>query len=231
MAEIELIDEEERTEEYDLQDKIDVIFLKNQLLAGPMDEMKKLTESYDDFGTFIDILNVALDAEPAFFLMDKRLIDKAENIVAEKRFDYKDPVYNAIINEIIGQINSLNMVPEDIKDRQVRAYVEWNCEVRQLGQLSSTEFLQALAYDAEVLDMIVEQDLSNINPLFFFSSINYLTVVMPELFQKHTHAKDLVMAKLDEHANKKGFWNWAERAFAKEARTNLQKLKKIENNE
>lgn len=231
MADIEIKDEEERTEEYELQDKIDVIFMKNQLLAGPMDEMKALTASYDDFGTFIDILNVALDAEPAFFLMDRKLIEKAEDIVAAKRFDHKDPIYNAIINEIITQINALNAVPEDIRDRQVRAYVEWNCEVRQLGSLSSTEFLQALAYDAEVIDKIIEQDLSDINPLYFFSSINYLTAVMPELFQRHTHAKDLVMAKLDEHANKKGFWNWAERSFAKEARTNLQKVKKIENNE
>ena len=225
----EILTDEERTEEYNLQDKIDVIYMKNQLLAGPMDEMKKLTESYDDFGTFIDILNITLDAEPAFFLLDTKLLDKAEDLMSEKRFEYPVPINNQIINEIIGQINALRTLPEDIKTRQLMAYIEWNCEVRQLGQLSSIEFLQALAYDAEVIDGIVEKDLSDItNPLYFFSTINYLTVFMPELIEKHPQAKDLVMDKLDQHINKKGFWNWAERSFAKEAKSNLQKVKKIE---
>lgn len=213
---------------YELQDKIDIIYLRNQLLAGPIDEMRKLIDNYDNYGTYIDILNVALYEERAFFILFESLLTKAQDLMQSKRFDYQDPIYNQIINEIIGKINAIRTLPLDIKEQQAKSYIEWQCQVRGTGPIKSNEFCEAMAYDAELLAKMFDKDLGDLNNFYFYSSMNYFTETIPEFFQQNPEIRELTMKKLEELSSKKGFWNFAERAYAREAKENFMKIKKKE---
>ena len=210
---------------YSLEDRLNVLYIKNQLINAPLEKLKERFSSYDNFGLFIESLTVALDAEPAFFLLDDALIRKAEDVVAHRRFDYMTPEYNAIINQIIGQIHYLRDVPEAIKQRQLNAYVEWQHSVRQLGYMKKSDFLDILANDALLVQRLAQGNIGEMAPIDFFASTNYLVQVVPDFFQGNEEAIDLIFKRLDEHAKKKGILKWPERSFAKETIKNIQKIK------
>ena len=67
--------------------------------------------------------------------------------------------------------------------------------------------------------------MKNMNIIYFFASTNYLACTIPAFYQENPKAKELTLKRLDEHISKKGFWNWAERSFAKSSKINLQKIK------
>lgn len=217
--------EREETEDCGLEDCLNIIFIKNQLINAPLDKLKEINSGYEEFGEFIDTLNIALDAEPAFFLLSDEIIRRAEAVVAHKRFEYSDPQYNAIINNIIGQINCLKSIPADIRRRQVEAYICWQNEIRQLGHLSTADFVEALANDAIVIQRLLAGNLGDIDPLFFLSSTNYIVEVIPQFYQEFPGTLDLTFQRLDEHVHKKGILNWAERSYAKQTKKNIEKVK------
>lgn len=210
-----------------LQDKMDTIFLKHQLIAAEEIDLKEAHSAEEEYGAFIDILNVTLESEPAFFLLDDILIKAAEDVLYHKRFDYSKVLnYNDIINEIIGRINSLKNINSYIRHQQRNAYIAWNLDVRQLGTtMSEQEFYKILAHDANLIQSLINGNLSELEPYYFFASTNYLITVMPELYQEHPEMIALTTEKLDLSMNKRGFFNWAERDFAKETKKNFQKVK------
>lgn len=210
-----------------LQDKMDVIFLKHQLIASEEIDLKEAHATEEGYGAFIDILNVALETEPAFFLLDDILVKAAEDVLYHRRFDYNKVLnYNEIINEIIGRFNALKTISPYIRQQQRNAYITWNLDVRQLGTaMSEREFYKILAHDANLIQSLVNGSLDDIEPYYFFASTNFLTTVMPELYQAHPEMVELTMEKLDSSLKKRGFWNWAERDYAKETKKNLQKVK------
>ena len=60
---------------YDLEDKKNIIYLKNQLINAKVENLKEIYSSEDDYGFFLDTLNIALDAEPVFFIIDVSIQD------------------------------------------------------------------------------------------------------------------------------------------------------------
>ncbi len=211
----------------ELQDKLDIIVLKHQLICAAQIDLKKEYEGEEEYGMFIDILNEALSQEPVFFMLDERFLRTAEDIVHNKRFDYnRVSNYNEVINEIIGKINSIRTMPDDIKQRQVQAYVAWNLNIRQLGgRITQEDFYKILGYDAELISGLINKDLSGLERYYFFSSANYLIEALPEMFVEYPDALEQTTAKLDASSKKRGFWNWAERDFAKVTKKKLQKVK------
>lgn len=211
----------------ELQDKLDIIVLKHQLICAAQIDLAKEYEGEEEYGMFIDILNEALTQEPVFFMLDDRFLKIADDIVHNKRFDYyKVSNYNEVINEIIGKVNSIRSMPDDIKARQVQAYVAWNLQVRQLGgRITQEDFYKILGYDAELISGLINKDLSDLPQYYFFSSTNYLLAALPELFEEYPDVLEQTTRRLDESSKKRGFWNWAERDFAKVTKENLQKVK------
>lgn len=210
---------------YDLEDKKNIIYLKNQLINAETASLKTIYSSEEEYGFFIDTLNIALDSEPIFFLSDESIIKKAEDILHEKRFDYRSSDFNTVINEIIGRINALKSVPENIVNLQRRQYVVWQQNIRETSFSSKEDFLRALAYDALLMERLYRGHIGEVDPIYFFSSTNYLAKTLPEFFQEDEERISLTMAQLDKHAKKRWIWNYPERAFAKDAIKNMKKIK------
>lgn len=213
---------------YNLEDKKNIIYLKNQLINAKLESLKEIYSKEDDYGFFLDTLNIALDAEPVFFIIDESILRKAEDILHHKRFDYKIPEFNSVINEIIGRINAIKATPESIKNVHRRQYSIWQQKVRETSFASQEDFLQGIAYDAIVMEKLYQGEIGEVDPIYFFSSTTYLAKVLPEFYQEDEERINLTIEKLEVHANKRWIWNWAERSFAKSAIKNLQKVKSKE---
>lgn len=210
---------------YNLEDKKNIIYLKNQLINAKLESLKEIYSKEDDYGFFLDTLNIALDAEPVFFIIDESILRKAEDVLHHKRFDYKIQEFNSVINEIIGRINAIKATPESIKNVHRRQYSIWQQKVRETSFASQEDFLQGIAYDAIVMEKLYQGEIGEVDPIYFFSSTTYLAKVLPEFYQEDEERINLTTERLELHANKRWIWNWAERSFAKSAIKNLQKVK------
>lgn len=210
---------------YDLEDKKNIIYLKNQLIHGELASLKKIYASEDDYAFFLDTLNITLDTEPVFFLLDESLLSKAEEVLHSQRFTYKNKDFVTVINEIIGRINALRSTPENIKAMQCRQYSIWQQQVRETSFANKEDLLRGLAYDAIIMEKLYQEHLGETDAIYFFASTNFLAKTLPEFYQEKQERIDLTMQRLDAHASKKWIWNWAERDFAKKAIQNLQKVK------
>lgn len=210
---------------YKLEDKINIIYLKNQLINATTEQLKKKYSSHDNFGFFIDTLNIALNEDHIYFLLDDEILSKAETIIAHRRFDFDDECFNAVINEIINQLNRLKTIPEQLKTIQKQSYISFQQSTRQMVFDDMEDFLSAIAYDAVLIQKLTNGELVDLEPAYFFASTNYLAQTLPEFYQKKPMMAELTLKKLDDHTSKKGFSNWAERAFANEAVKNIQKIK------
>lgn len=210
---------------YNLQDKKDIIFLKNQLIHGDVQYLKTNYSNQEEYALFIDTLNIALDYDPFFFITDDFLLEKAMEVVQNKRFDYKIPEYFDVINEVIERVNKLKKIPERNKYIYRKQYAKYQQELRETSFTDLSDFLGAIAYDAVIIHRLENNNLNNLEPVYFFGSTNFLAKTIPEFYQEDANRIEITMKKLDEHASKKWPWNWAERSFAKGAIKNIQKVK------
>lgn len=210
---------------YDLKDKKNIIYLRNQLINGDEESLKKIYSTEDDYGFFLDTLHIALDTEPTFFLLNEEIFSKAENLLHHKRFDYKSSALQSVINEIIGRMNVLRNMPANIKQIQRRQYLLWQRKVRETSFSSEEDFLQALAYDALLMEKLYRGSLGETDAIYFFGSTNYLAKMLPEFYQEDDKRITLTMNRLEDHANKRGLIRWPERSFAKGTIKNIQKVK------
>lgn len=211
--------------EYNLEDKKNIIYLRNQLINAQLSKLREIYSTFGDYAFFLDTLNIALDAEPAFFLIDDSIMEKAKIILSERRWVYDEEDFKTVINEIISSMNSLSALPVNVKNAQKNAYLSWQEAQRQFVFPTQEEFLHGLAYDAIVLEKLYAQNLSDLEAPYFLASTNYLAKNLPEFYHEDPQRINITLEKLDEHAKKRWIWNFPERAFAKEVITNLQKIK------
>ncbi len=211
--------------EYDLWDKIYVIFLKNQLILSSSKVLENFYTEGDRYRQFVYDLNNALTLEPAFFFTNPKILEKAQEIFYRHRFSVKDPKVNGEINEIIGKLNVLNNTPDYVKRIQLYNYLSYQEDSRQIKFYHDDLFLESMANDANVIFKLISGDLSGVDSTYFLGSTNYLVSTIPEFYLEDLRRIELTMAKIDELASQKGFSKIGERAFAKDTRKNIQKIK------
>ncbi len=211
--------------DYDLEDRINIIYLKNQLINASQEQLLELYKDDKSYGFFIDTLNITMDAEPAFFLLDEGLLAKAMGVVYAHRFEFKNPSYNEIVNEIITFHNELTHYQDYVKVQRANAYIRWQSEVHDLSFYSKEDLLACLAHDALTIQQLVKNDFSNADPAYFLASVNYLVNVLPEFFEENANYLDLSLRVATQYATEKGFKKHPQRAYAKKTIKNIQKVK------
>lgn len=210
---------------YNLEDRVNIIYLRNQLINAKLEQLLELYKDDKSYGFFIDTLNIAMDAEPAFFLLDGEILEKAMSVVYAHRFEFKDPTYSEIVNEIITAYNELTYYPDSIKIQKANAYIIWQSEVHDLPFYSKEDLLACLAHDALTIHNLANKDFSNTDPAYFLASINYLVNVLPEFFEENADYLDLSLRMATQYATEKGFRKRPQRAYAKKTIKNIQKVK------
>ena len=214
-----------RKMEYSYEDKLNIIYFKNQLIHGDVEQLKEMYSDEESYAFFLDTLNITLDTEPVFFLLDPSIMSKAEEVFYEKRFDFKYSDFNTVINEIIGRLNELRNLPDNQKVMRCRQYFTWQERIRETSFQTKEDFLRGLAHDALLMERLHQDELGELDMLYFFGSTNYLAKVFPEFYQADEKRITMTMSRLEEHSRRRWIWNWPERSFAKGAIKNIQKVK------
>ena len=217
-------------EEYTLDDYINLLALKNQLINGKLSTlMKDYKENYLLYLQFLESVYMLLETDSGFLLFSEEAKEKIYSIIDIHRFD-DDKEVSACVNELIGYLNAINGYQPEIKKLMKEQYLAYQEELRQINILNGETLIDLMAYDALCLFSLNTQDEFNIKPneeYSFLSSLNYLIGTCPELFNDPDIKKNAEKA-IDIIMKKGGFFNFKGKKYSKKTQANFQKIKTME---
>lgn len=216
--------------EYAIESAIRMFYLKYLLITSPELDLVKDFSSPVDYGWFIDALNITLETEFPFFLLEDYYLKNAEEVLYSKRFDYNQlDVYNEVINDTIVKINKLRALSDSEKATGIKKYVSWNKMVRCLpSEINKEDFIRTLAYDAIVLRAAIDGIIPEMPENFITASTNYIAALIPEIYEKYPLAYETTMKFLETETKKRGLHHMYERKAAKVATKKMQYVKRKE---
>lgn len=208
--------------DYNVDDFINVLCLKNQLISVPIDKLLEVYDDMDNYITFIDTVNVLSNIDSAFLLNDPKFYEKIIDVINLKRFSLKDHNIRIAVEDIINYINSLKSISDEHKAILKIGYLTYQEEVREIRFLNQDDFKYALSYDAFVISSLKNNQVEAIeNDDLFLSSINYLLETIPTFFLEED-IKNQTLNKLETIKQKRGLENFSLRKYAKRT---YQKIK------
>ncbi len=211
-------------EEYSLEDYKNVIILKNQLLTMDIDQLKVLYQDYDLYLLFLDTLSVLTSIDCGFLLLQDDIIPKIEQVIQYNRFEADSDTFQ-IINEMIQYFNLVKNYSPNRKKVLVRSYYAYQEDIRKIKIDNMNDLYQAIAYDANLVLALEQEDMSHVeNDKYFLSSLNYMIESMPEIFQGN-HSFQLSQEKLDSIEVRHWPFDREIRNSLKSTTENFQKIK------
>ena len=217
-------------EEYTLDDYINLVALKNQLINAKLSVLLK--DYNDDYLLYLQFLSsviMLLETDSGFLLFSEDAKEKIYSIIDIHRFD-DDKEVSELVNEIIGELNAINGYPKEMKKLMKAQYLAYQEELRQVSILNGETLIQLMAYDALCLFSLNTQDEFELKPneeYSFLSSLNYLIGTCPEIFKDPDIKKNAEKA-IDIIMKKGGFFNFKGRKYTKKTQANFQKIKTME---
>ena len=217
-------------EEYTLDDYINLVALKNQLINAKLSVLLK--DYNDDYLLYLQFLSsviMLLETDSGFLLFSEEAKEKIYSIIDIHRFD-DDKEVSELVNDIIGELNALNGYPKEMKKLMKEQYLAYQEELRQVSILNGETLIQLMAYDALCLFSLNTQDEFELKPneeYSFLSSLNYLIGTCPEIFKDPDIKKNAEKA-IDIIMKKYGFFNFKGRKYTKKTQANFQKIKTME---
>lgn len=217
-------------EEYTLDDYINLVALKNQLINAKLSVLLK--DYNDDYLLYLQFLSsviMLLETDSGFLLFSEEAKEKIYSIIDIHRFD-DDKEVSELVNEIIGELNAINGYPKEMKKLMKEQYLAYQEELRQVSILNGETLIQLMAYDALCLFSLNTQDEFELKPneeYSFLSSLNYLIGTCLEIFKDPDIKKNAEKA-IDIIMKKGGFFNFKGRKYTKKTQANFQKIKTME---
>ena len=216
-------------EEYDLDDYINLLALKNQLINADLKTlMKDYQEDYILYLQFLSSVIMLINTDSGFLLFSEAAREKIYSIIDIHRFD-DDKEVSSLINDIIGELNAMNGYPQEIRKLMEAHYLAYQEEIRDVRILNGETLIQLMSYDALCLFSLntkEELKLKENEEYSFLSSLNYLINTCPELFDDPDIKKNAEKA-IDIIMKKGGFFNFKGRKYSKKTQANFQKKKTI----
>ena len=213
-------------EDYSLEDFIDMLYLKNELDSLSLQELTDECSNVLTYAWTIDKANILLDSEPAFFLLDDSYIEKMYSLINTYRFEFSDPDFLHVSNEVISNLNSLAYLDRVSKNSRLEHYRLWQQDCRKLDFIYFQDFKAAVVNDALVylkFDDGNEIQLANGDIL---SSLNYFSMGRPTIFREknfYYNAIQYLDSLIDVPFYKKIKPIYQ---YAKESKERIQKVKK-----
>lgn len=214
-------------EEYTLDDYINLLALKNQLINAKLSTlMKDYKKDYLLYLQFLESVYMLLETDSGFLLFSEEVKDKIYSIIDIHRFD-DDKEVSACVNEIIGYLNAMNGYSSEMKKLMKEQYLAYQEDIRQINILNGETLIQLMAYDALCLFALNTQEELELKPneeYSFLSSLNYLIGTCPEIFNDPDIKKNAEKA-IDIIMKKGGFFNFKGKKYSKKTQANFQKIK------
>lgn len=213
-------------DEYETEDLVDVMLIKNNLILLDSDTLIEKCNSKKTFKFFIDSINKLLDTESSFLLLDEAYIDKIQEVVNMYRFSFRDKEYVSILNGVICKINEVKNYPDSLVEAMKDSYIETQSELRKFSFPSLETFMMSLSYDAVCILAFREQseELITEETLFYCSS-NYFINTIPEIYDDE-YTNNLTDKIINKRLSRFSFLERNVKAFAKDTKESIEKIKK-----
>ena len=174
-----------------------ILVLRNQLIAVPIEELCKLYQDKDRYISFLDSVALLSNKDSAFLFFSGEFLKKILSVVQIHRFDFDDEEVNKVINSIITYINQISNYSSSLVNLLKNNYLAFQEEQRETTFHSDDELFRSLAYDAWVFAALIDGNLESIQDgNLFLLSFNFLLKNCPELFQDK-NVRDNATALLD----------------------------------
>ncbi len=168
--------------ELDLRELEIILSIKNGIINATKEEMIEDYSNLENYNMLIKGLNILLENEKAFFLLEDNYIEKTLDVINKKRNDYK-AILNNEINKVIIGLNSLKTVSKSKKSEMLYEYIKKEESKRSYTLLSFKELEKSMAYDVIALTALETDDIKMISNIkLYLHSINYLLNEIPALF-------------------------------------------------
>lgn len=210
--------------EYNIQDFLTVIQLKNQLINLSFEQLLELNKTEDQHVQYVSSINTLLQKEEAFVFMDSDILHKIENLIYKQRFLLDSMQVDSLmqINRTILKLNELKFKTAGYINSLKNSYLFYQENCRRIEFEENDDLLISMAYDFEVYRSLQNGQLNDLEDIFFFGSTNYFLESIPELYQNSSFY-DQTLQKLVQDSKKRGFWNKCGRGCAKKTLDNFQK--------
>jgi len=213
-------------EEFNLNDFLNAICLKNQLITVTTDKLLEVYSDYENFITFLDSFYVLSSMDSGFMLLSDDFIKKVMDVIGDNRFKYDDSEITETINSYISYLNSIKCYSESYRNLLKNGYLSYNEDARKIEFDSDEGFIDALAFDAVVYASLESENFSERGEdALILSSLNYFIECCPGLFMNEGYKKQ-VDAKLRELSRRGWPFNRSNREYALETQEALGKIYK-----
>lgn len=209
---------------YNLEDFLNIIILKSQLVNMPEEKLLEEYQDKDRYGTFIDTANIMLDRDSGFLLLDESIARKIESVIASNRFKIKDEDYTTVANEVIIKINLACDYSKDLKEKVLESYRIYQEESRHISFDDDEELIEAIGYDAYVYDSIKNDNGVDLNTIYLYGSINYFKETIPEIYEDEEFRNNAIK-KLEITLEKQKHQPFVGNRYIKKVLKTLQKTK------
>lgn len=187
-------------EKFTINDFIDTIHLKNQLIFATKEEMlQEYQDQKEAYGIFLNAIHTLSRTDNGFLLLDENFIEKIEMIINANRFKIKGEDYTNLSNAIIIYLNGIKFYSEPLKDAIIEEYMTDQSDIRQLDFIDLNDFINILGKDAIIHQALLEKKTSQIDDIDFFGATNYFIAKIPELYQDEQIKKE-TLSKLEATA-------------------------------
>ena len=216
---------EYRDNKLELNDLVNGIYLKNQLLSLSVDDLLKKYQTEKMYGAFLDTIQVMRESDSGFFHFSSSSITKIEEIIGHQRFLYPDKDLLLVANDITCYFNQMKVRDLYYNNLIKEHYLDWHEEMRCLDFASEDDFLFMLCYDAVSYYKLLQNDFTDFLEVPFLSSVNYFLDFIPELFENDKMV-NRAYEQIDCILSQKSFRKRNARSYAELTKNNFQKVRK-----
>ena len=198
------------------EDLVQMIRFKNHLITYSPEELIDIYGTKDMYLYFLDMIVVLSKKDYGFLLLDDRIIESIRKVLEVRKDEYKDGINHECINSIIRLCNHIDNIDRNGKNLLITQYLLFQSDARGIDISSVRNMFTMIIYDSLVYDAIIDEDFSKLKsePLLL-SSLMYLSIYTPGIFQNENHKK-LIMDELNNICKKAGIFEKKLKKYVKE---------------
>ena len=176
-----------RKRQITVQDFIDLIDIKSNLIYGEENDLKDLYDDGDIYIKTIHIIdNLLFEDDGVFAILDKDITRNLITLLNLRRFEIKDthPEEYALINNLIIKINEVRAMPVEEQEVLRKKCINKQGRSRDLIFYDYCTFLDAMGVDAFFLDYLQGEEIPEEIPNeLIIGSMVYLNNYIPGIFE------------------------------------------------
>lgn len=170
-----------------------VHLIKNNLIFTTTDQLLEECNNKKGYINFLHMINILFMNEPEFLIFADEEADKILQVIDVNRYKYNEDEIKELERDIIINLNILKNEPE--RDELKNEYIELQSESRLCYFETEKQLKDSIGYDALVIQALENNDLENIEDIYFLISTSYLLDDFNDLYK---YNKDYIDKSLDK---------------------------------